>query len=35
MLEQIAGMLYLALAVARIMALTVARGASRDARRSN
>jgi hypothetical protein len=33
MLEQIAGMLYLALAVARVMALTVARGAARDARR--
>ncbi|KRF30656.1 ion channel [Nocardioides sp. Soil805] len=34
MLEQIAGMLYLALAVARIMALTVARTASRDERRT-
>jgi hypothetical protein len=33
MLEQIAGMLYLALAVARVMALTVARGAARDERR--
>jgi hypothetical protein len=34
MLEQIAGMLYLALAVARIMALTVARTTARDARRN-
>lgn len=34
MLEQIAGMLYLALAVARIMALTVARSTARDERRA-
>jgi hypothetical protein len=34
MIEQIAGMLYLALAVARIMALTVARSAAREERRS-
>lgn len=33
MIEQIAGMLYLALAVARIMALTVARGTAREERR--
>jgi hypothetical protein len=32
MIEQIAGMLYLALAVARIMALTVARSTARDRR---
>ena len=34
MLEQIAGMLYLALAVARVMALTVARNTAREARRN-
>ncbi len=33
MIEQIAGMLYLALVVARVMALTVARTAARDERR--
>jgi hypothetical protein len=33
MIEQIAGMLYLALAVARIMALTVARSTAREERR--
>jgi hypothetical protein len=33
MIEQIAGMLYLALAVARIMALTVARSTAREQRR--
>ena len=34
MIEQIAGMLYLALAVARIMALTVARTTAREQRRA-